>query len=268
MRSLADHWHVAAPPTAQRRPPVVLMYHSVTAYTEDPYQVTVSPLRFEQQMHWLAARGLRGVSIATLLAARRRHCDAGLVGLTFDDGYDDFLRHALPVLSEHGFGATAFIIAGRLGGLNAWDVLGPRKALMTAGQIREVATAGIEIGSHGLRHVELLRTTDLALRREQSRSRQILQDITGTAVAGFCYPYGHLNRRELDGVGAAGYEYGCAIWASGLTGTYAIPRIYVADCDGPARLRAKWLRHDLTWRRAVQAGTEVNATSHRLRRSA
>lgn len=227
----------------RRWPPVVLMYHSVTPYTDDPYRVTVSPRRFEQQMRWLNSRGLRGVSMATLIAAQRRHCDNGLVGLTFDDGYDDFLRHAMPVLKRYGFSATAFVIAGRLGGLNSWDSRGPRKALMTARQLLEVADEGIEIGSHGLRHVDLESTTDLALRREQDLSRQLLQDITGTAVNGFCYPYGQLDRRVVDGVHQAGYQYGCAIWTSDLTGRYAIPRTYVGDADGPARLHAKWLRH-------------------------
>ena len=67
-------------------------------------------------MRWLARRGLRGVSMAELLEARSRQCEAGLVGLTFDDGYDDFVRNALPVLQRYGFNATAFVIAGRLGG--------------------------------------------------------------------------------------------------------------------------------------------------------
>jgi peptidoglycan/xylan/chitin deacetylase (PgdA/CDA1 family) len=240
---------------ARQRQPMVLMYHSVAPRQEDPYQVTVSPRRFEQQMRWLDQRGLRGVSMSELLEARRRQCDAGLVGLTFDDGYEDFVSHALPVLQRHGFSATAFVIAGRLGGVNAWDRLGPRKQLMTASQVRTAAAAGIEIGSHGLRHVSLNRTTDLALLREQRLSRQILQDITGSVISGFCYPYGHLSSRVVNGVHEAGYEYACATGDSPLTGRYAVPRVYVGDTDGGARLQAKWLRHRLTSPNALTAGT-------------
>ena len=40
--------------------PMVLMYHSGQPSPEDPYLVTVGPLRFEQQMRWLSRRGLRG----------------------------------------------------------------------------------------------------------------------------------------------------------------------------------------------------------------
>jgi peptidoglycan/xylan/chitin deacetylase (PgdA/CDA1 family) len=238
--------------THSRRPPVVMMYHSISPYSEDPYQVTVRPQRFEQQMRWLAAHGLRGVSIGALLRARQRGADAGLVGLTFDDGYRDFQQYALPVLLRHGFSATAFVIAGRMGGDNAWDSEGPRKALLTPRQVREVAAAGIEIGSHGLRHVALPEVTDLALVREQRYSREVLEDLIGSAVHGFCYPYGFLNRRVVDGVRGSGYDYGCAIWTSEHTSPYAIPRVYVGDADNPARLRAKWLRHQLTWQKSCR----------------
>jgi peptidoglycan/xylan/chitin deacetylase (PgdA/CDA1 family) len=253
-----------APQLPRQRQPVVLMYHSVAPHADDPYRVTVSPYRFEQQMRWLDRRGLRGVSMSELMAARRRHCDSGLVGLTFDDGYADFLGYALPVLQRHGFSATAFVIAGRLGGLNVWDAKGPRKSLMTATQVRAAVAAGIEIGSHGLRHVALNHMTDPALRREQRLSRQILQDITGLPVGGFCYPYGQLSDRVVGGARDAGYDYACAIWTSELTGRHAMPRVYVGDADGPARLRAKWLRH---WLTSANART-VEMSESELRRSA
>jgi peptidoglycan/xylan/chitin deacetylase (PgdA/CDA1 family) len=248
----------------RQRQPLVLMYHSVAPNAEDPYQVTIGPHRFEQQMRWLHRRGLRGVSMSALLAARRRRCDEGLVGLTFDDGYADFLRYALPVLQRYGFSATTFVIAGRLGGVNSWDALGPRKPLMTAREVREVRSAGVEIGSHGLRHVSLIATAGRALAREQRLSRQILQDVTGSPVSGFCYPYGQVSRRVVDGVQEAGYDYACAIWRSELTCLFALPRVHVGAADGGARLRAKWLRHRLT--SGYADGGEMHESE--LRRSA
>ena len=56
--------------------PAVLMYHSVTPYTHDPYLVTVSPARFRQQMEWLHARGLRGVGHRLSRSLRRAGLDA------------------------------------------------------------------------------------------------------------------------------------------------------------------------------------------------
>ncbi len=226
--------------------PMVAMYHSVEPCRSDPYRVTVSPPRFEQQMRWLAGRGLRGASVRDLLAARAAGLGQGLVGLTFDDGYADFAQYALPVLRRFGFTATVFVIAGRLGGLNSWDPDGPRKRLMDAGLVQQVADAGIEIGSHGLRHVRLPEA-GTALGDEVRGSREILQAVTGQPVPGFCYPYGAVDDAAVRQVRAAGYDYGCAIWPSPHTGRHALPRSYVGEADGPSRLWAKAVRHRLTW---------------------
>ena len=64
-----------------------------------------------------------------------------LVGLTFDDGYADFVTNAMPVPQRYGFTATAFVLAGRLGGENAWIQPGPRKPLLTAAHVHEIARA-------------------------------------------------------------------------------------------------------------------------------
>lgn len=104
--------------------PWIAMYHSVGDCSDDPYRITVTPERLDRQLSWLRGRGLRGVSVSELLTAPSR---TGLVGLTFDDGYADFVDHALPVLARHDCGATLFVLPGRLGGDNAWDPLGPRK---------------------------------------------------------------------------------------------------------------------------------------------
>ena len=193
--------------------PLVLMYHSVSPYDEDPYEVTMTPQRFEQQMRWLRRRGLRGVSMGELLGAAAEGRARGLVGLTFDDGYQDFVTYAMPVLQRYGFTATAFVLAGRLGGHNVWSRPGPDKALLTADQVREVAQSGMEIGSHGLEHVSLPEADDRRLSAETVRSRAILQELLGQQIRGFCYPYGYVDARVVEAVRAAGYDYACAVRA-------------------------------------------------------
>ncbi|HEX2773058.1 MAG TPA: lipid II flippase MurJ [Micromonosporaceae bacterium] len=225
--------------------PVVLMYHSIDT-GNDPYRITVSPARFEQQMEWLKRRGLRGTSMRELLDAADRGCAGRLVGLTFDDGYADFTTHALPVLARHGFTATVFVVAGKLGESNDWDEMGPTKPLMTADQVRAAARLGIEIGSHGVEHVRLSEADDDVLRYEIVGSRATLEAIAGAPVRGFCYPYGDVP----DGVNAvrhAGYDYAVATRTTARRDRYALPRIYVGEGDGAARLLAKLIRHRLIW---------------------
>ncbi|MFF7237237.1 polysaccharide deacetylase family protein [Streptomyces collinus] len=225
--------------------PWIAMYHSVGDCSDDPYRVTVTPDRLERQLRWLRGRGLRGVSVAELLAARARGEGRDLVGLTFDDGYADFLGGALPVLTRWECTATLFVLPGRFGGDNAWDPLGPRKPLLTADAVREAARAGVEIGSHGLTHVDLTRADDTVLGAETAGSRTLLRELTGTPVGGFCYPYGTVDRRAVDAVRAAGYAYACAIDPGPLTGPHALPRVHIGQNDAALRLSLKYRLHRL-----------------------
>jgi peptidoglycan/xylan/chitin deacetylase (PgdA/CDA1 family) len=229
--------------------PYVLMYHSVAAYARDPYLVTVDPHRFERQLRSLRRNGLRGVSMRELMQARQAGDGRGLVGLTFDDGYADFVHNVQPALLRHGCTATVFVIAGRLGGHNAWDADGPRKRLLTAEEIREIVEAGMEVASHGMLHQQMSDLDDAELLVEVAESRELLSELTGQDVDGFCYPYGDVDQRVMNTVEAAGYDYACAIWRSQLSGRHALPRTYVGDRDGPLRLLAKRLRHELTIKR-------------------
>ncbi|WP_093840296.1 polysaccharide deacetylase family protein [Streptomyces aidingensis] len=219
------------------------MYHSVADPSRDPYRITVSPRRLDRQLAWLRARGLRGVCVAELLRARAAGRAAGLVGLTFDDGYTDFLDTAVPLLHRHGCTATVFVLPGLLGGDNAWDPEGPRRRLLTADGIRAAAEAGMEIGSHGMRHIDLTRAGPDDLHYETARSRDMLHRLTGRAPDGFCYPYGAVSPAVLTAVQQAGYGYGCAIDAGPLTGPLALPRVHIGESDTGPRLHVKRLLH-------------------------
>ncbi len=231
--------------------PLVLMYHSVEPYDTDPYQVTVHPERLDRQLRWLRRRGMRGVSMRELLQARREGRGHGLAGLTFDDGYTDFVTEVLPALDRYGFTATVFVVAGALGGHNSWDEPGPRKTLMTAADVRNVADAGMEVGSHSMSHIRLPESTDEELAEEVRRSREVLAELAGRPVTGFCYPYGAVGEREVQAVRAAGYDYACAVYASPLAGRHALPRTFIGDKDTSPRLFAKLARHRLTVGRAA-----------------
>jgi peptidoglycan/xylan/chitin deacetylase (PgdA/CDA1 family) len=219
------------------------MYHSVSDCPDDPFNVTVHPDRLERQLAWLHRRGLRAVSVRDLLDARARGEERGMVALTFDDGYADFLTGALPVLRRRQCGATVFVVAGRLGGENAWEPFGPRKPLLDADGIRRVAAEGVEVASHGMAHLDLTKVTDDELRTEVEVSRLRIAELVGASVEsveGFCYPYGFADERVVAAVRAAGYRYACAI-APGPAGAgdLALPRVHIGQADSPPRLELK-----------------------------
>jgi len=219
--------------------PMILMYHGVAEVAEDPNQLCVTPRRFAEQMAWLGRRGLRGVGVGTLVDAMRAGRQRGLVGITFDDGYVNVLEAAVPELARHGFAATAYIISGRLGGTNEWDQ-GPTWPLLSADGVRELAAAGIEIGSHAATHLRLAGVGQEQLRAEVHQSRASLEALLGTEIRGFAYPYGSMDKAARQAVRDAGYDYACAVEASmAEAGLMALPRIYIGQRDDAARMAAK-----------------------------
>jgi peptidoglycan/xylan/chitin deacetylase (PgdA/CDA1 family) len=231
-------------------PPFTLMYHSVADASADPYRITVSPGRFAAHMRLLHRAGLRGVSMGELLGAARQGAATGrMVGLTFDDGYADFTTEVLPILARYRFTATLFVVAGKLGGHNDWDGDGPVKPLMTADQVRQAAGRGIEIGSHGMNHRALAAADPELLKLELQSSRDALTALLDTPIDGFAYHYGDLSDSALLAARAAGYDYAAATWHLARNDPHALPRTYVGEKDGAARLLAKRVRHRLTWER-------------------
>ncbi|NUP49717.1 MAG: polysaccharide deacetylase family protein [Catenulispora sp.] len=204
------------------------MYHSVGVRSHDPNNLVVTPDRFEEQMAALKRRGLRGVSVAELVAARAAGSARGLVGLTFDDGYTDVVENALPILQSFGFSGTFYILAGRIGGANEWDEGTPWPLVDEAG-IRRWADAGFEVGSHGMMHVALAGVEPDVLRREVADSREKLAGLLGKPPSGYCYAYGSMDAAARSAVAEAGYDHATAVISRVSLGPYALPRIWIGQ---------------------------------------
>jgi peptidoglycan/xylan/chitin deacetylase (PgdA/CDA1 family) len=224
-----------------RTTPQILMYHCVAKVPQDPNNLCVTPDRFAEQMAWLKRRGLRGVSVAALVDAMQGGRHHGMVGLTFDDGYLNVLESALPVLREHGFTATMYIISDRIGGSNEWDE-GPVWPLMTADQVRELADARMEIGSHTATHPHLAGLPADRVEAEVAGSRARLADLFGLTIRGFAYPYGSMDAAVRRAVRDAGYDYACAVECPAADiGSMSMPRMYIGEGDDARRMAVKRL---------------------------
>jgi peptidoglycan/xylan/chitin deacetylase (PgdA/CDA1 family) len=76
-------------------------------------------------------------------------------------------------------------------------------------QAREMADAGVEIGSHTLTHPILTGLNDYRLREEVSQSRDRIQTALRRRAETFCYPNGDYDLRTQREVARAGYQ--CAV---------------------------------------------------------
>ena len=98
----------------------ILTYHSLDLSGS---VLSVAPQQFAEHMAHLAHLGLQGMALREAVAHRNAHGtwpERGVV-LTFDDGYANCYEAALPVLRQHGFTATVFLVSGHMGGYNDWE---------------------------------------------------------------------------------------------------------------------------------------------------
>lgn len=117
--------------------------------------------------------------------------------ITFDDGHVSQLRYAAPELAAFNLRATFFVTAG-------WT--GTRPGYLSRSELRQLASEGHSIGSHGWSHVLLTHCDSLGLCDELLRSRNLLEDCLGTPVTAISMPGGRWNDRVLEACAAAGYE--------------------------------------------------------------
>ena len=89
---------------------VVLMYHRVADCEFDPWNLCVSPQRFEDQLESLE----REYRILPLQDLASSEPGGKAVAITFDDGYADNLYAAAPALERRGAPACFFLTSGAL----------------------------------------------------------------------------------------------------------------------------------------------------------
>jgi peptidoglycan/xylan/chitin deacetylase (PgdA/CDA1 family) len=250
----------------------ILMYHAIADDVDDtlhPYFRTVTrPATFARQVALMQRAGYRAVTLAQAAGLLERP-DAGCgdaaktVVLTFDDGFRDFYTTAFPVLRDAGFAATVFVSSDFVG-----KPFVTGRDCLRAAEVRELSAAGIEFGSHSASHRLLVDLPLDELIDEVSTSKQVIEDLSGSAVTSFSYPYRfpEENLGFTRSLGALldhhGYRAGVttAIGRSCASSDRRfLPRLPINDCDDDLLLRAKldghydWLHAGQLMRKRLRA---------------
>src|SRR5258707_14171950 len=94
--------------------PLILLYHRVNTLDTDPQLLAVSPEPFAAHLDVLQEIA-RPMPLRDLVAAARAGEDLrDAVAITFDDGYEDNLLTARPILQQQGVPATIFVATAGL----------------------------------------------------------------------------------------------------------------------------------------------------------
>lgn len=217
----------------------ILMYHQVDAEPPkgSPMRgLVVSPTTFLRQMAALDAFGYQGKSMGDLMPYLKGDKHGKVFGITFDDGYENNLRCALPVLKRYGFTATCYVVANLVGKNNSWDLeRGVKQVpLMDVKELQAWIDAGQEVGSHTLSHTNLEELSEAEQAIEIGQSKAQLEALIKQkdGVRHFCYPYGGLNKTAVQNVQTAGYLTATTTVRGrviqGESGDFLLPRVLVS----------------------------------------
>jgi peptidoglycan/xylan/chitin deacetylase (PgdA/CDA1 family) len=219
----------------------VLMYHQTAPSPPKgtPMRgLVVAPDTFQRQMAALHLMGYRGLSMSALEPYLRGEKYGKVFGITFDDGYENNLQYALPILNKYGFGSTCYVVAGLIGKTNLWDrEKGIRQVpLMSVEQLQFWVDAGQEIGSHTVTHA-MLPSLSVQDQEEEIRHSKSMLEASVRQIGGirhFCYPYGKFDAITVSKVRSAGYttatttERGrCLTYAHG-SDPLTLPRVLIS----------------------------------------
>jgi len=188
----------------------ILSYHHFADDCDSPLCIPAS--EFDLQMKYLHDHGYRVVSLRDLLGFFNylHPLPERSVVITIDDGYRSVYDIAYPILKKYGFTATLFIYT---------DYVGVSRNAISWDQLREIMTAGFEVGSHTLSHVDLTKILEgeddqdylARIERELFESKEILdKELTDNTIS-VAFPFGRYDPRVLAICERLGYKIGVSV---------------------------------------------------------
>lgn len=206
----------------------IILYHRIAVSPTDgvnyksPYYV--KPELFEEEMKLLHNWGYQTIAAETLVKAIKEGAELPPrpILITFDDGHLDNYTTAFPIMQKYGFTGVLYIVGNYLGAEN----------YMNAEQIKEMAAAGWEVGSHSMSHADLPSLEPQRQRYEIVESRNFLEEKLGVRVRTIAYPFGSSNSGVIDYAIFAGYTGGMGLGFTHDQGTGNLYNLQRRDIKG------------------------------------
>jgi hypothetical protein len=190
--------------------------------------ISCAPSVFAHGMAILHARNYRAIRLTEALACLQQQepfPDRAFV-LTFDDGFQTVYTAGFPVLQRYGMPATVFLTVGASpNSARLPDREG--RAMLSWSEIREMQAGGFDFGAHTLTHPDLTQLPADQIAREMSLSKAAIEQVLGSAVTSFAYPFGRYDDQSRR---MAQQYFGCACadtlgFLSRRSDVYALERV-------------------------------------------
>jgi peptidoglycan/xylan/chitin deacetylase (PgdA/CDA1 family) len=173
---------------------VILQYHHVSEKL--PAVTSVSEETFKAHLTYLKNNNFNVIHLDKLLqhTQQGKPLPAKTVAITFDDGYDNNIEQAAPILEEFGYPYTIFV--------NPQLIDENKSYVMTWDELKALAKRGALIANHSAKHDYLHLKQDgesqsqwlKRVREDILFSEKRIKEEVGHNVKLLAYPYGEFNR--------------------------------------------------------------------------
>lgn len=242
----------------------VLCYHQIVTteqYRERPTPYAVTVDEFRAQMEYLATNNFYTISSDDLLAYVKGEKSLDFsdgkrpIVLTFDDGNNDFVNYAQPILNKHKFKGVLFIYPTY--------IIARKKRALTWTQVQEVSKAGHAIESHTMWHPMLSTMNEKEQLGQFVDSQKTIQKRAGVRVSQLAYPFGIYNSETIPLLQRAGYTAAYTIFHGANhvgENPYLLKRFLVTKGDNGKSFAQKTLAHSLPFKNVdSEPGAIINS---------
>lgn len=225
----------------------ILMYHYISEPPADshPYRLgnSLAPETFAAHLDYLQEKGYSTIPLKDLishLATGQPDLPEKPIVLTFDDGYEDNYINALPALVERDMTGTFFVITDFVDQAETdetyinyanWD------------QLKEMADAGMEIGSHSRNHPNLAGKDLDYLVWQALGSQEAIEANIGDHPHILSYPAGSYDQLVID-VFRSAHFWGAVTTKQGVMQSsegddpFGLKRVRISNTTGVPQLDA------------------------------
>lgn len=220
----------------------ILMYHSFAERAASPElrPLTVPPSLFAEHLGAIVEDGIRLTTVSEVPGLLSADADGPPTAvISIDDAFADVLN-AVDTLIAHRAPATLFVPTQYVGGAADWMADGDdRLPILGWSELAGLRDAGVELASHGHRHIAVDVNHPQTVFDDACRSLVEFEDHLAVRPLSFGYPFGHENRAARRAIREAGFEQACAIRhvrARPRDDRFALPRLYVGPDHDAATL--------------------------------
>lgn len=215
----------------------VLMYHDLVTSKSDQNSSTLELQKFKEQMDYLKRNGWTTITPQQLedWVTQKATLPKKSVLITFDDGYASTIDLAYPLLKQHGFQATSFVITSRI---NRHGMVSEQDMIRTQDVFSYQNHTHVFHMFNNITNLSVFQyESDYAILEDLQQSNGIIEEILGSnyAVTAHAYPYGKRSPQAIQ-----------ALISAGITSAYTIDEGNVFQGDSLHELKRQRIHSNMT----------------------